>query len=338
MSCIDVLQPDARSHRVTPQACHVALDALPASYQRLREGSDSRNVSERGDMTQIQLGDRLVGDGEPCLVLAEIGINHNGEVEQAKRLVDVASLAGCGAVKFQKRTVDVVYTPEELAKPRESRFGDTNGDLKRGLEFGQAEYEQIDGYCRDKGMPWTASCWDESSVDFVDEFDPPFYKIASACLTDDGLLRHTRSKGKPIVLSTGMSSVEQIDHAVEILGKDDLVLLHCCAAYPADYGDLQLRAMVSLRERYGVPVGYSGHETGLASSVAAVALGACIIERHITTDRALWGSDQAASLEPSGIMRLVRDVRLVEAALGDGAKRLLPVEIPVMEKLRRIGR
>jgi N-acetylneuraminate synthase len=287
---------------------------------------------------RVMLGDRLVGDGEACLFIAEIGINHNGSVPQALKLIDVASLAGCGAVKFQKRTVDVVYTAEELAKPRESPFGETNGDLKRGLEFGQAEYEQIDAYCRSRGVPWTASCWDEASVDFIDQFDPPFYKIASASLTDDALLQRTRATGKPIVLSTGMSSMEQVDHAVEVLGKQDLVLLHCCAAYPASYEDLHLRAMATLRDRYGVPVGYSGHETGLPSSVAAAALGACIIERHITTDRALWGSDHAASLEPNGIMRLVRDVRLVESAMGDGEKRVLPVEVPVMEKLRRTGR
>jgi N-acetylneuraminate synthase len=174
-------------------------------------------------------------------------------------------------------------------------------------------------------------------VDFIDHFDPPFYKVASACLTDDSLLSYTRARGKPIVLSTGMSSLEQIDHAVDLLGKDDLFLLHCCAAYPAYYEDIHLRAMVALRERYGIPVGYSGHETGLPSSVAAAALGACIIERHITTDRAMWGSDQAASLEPNGIMRLVRDIRLVETSLGDAEKRILPVEVPVMEKLRRVG-
>lgn len=287
---------------------------------------------------KLRLGDRLVGDGQPCMVIAEIGINHNGDIELAKKLVDVAYLAGCGAVKFQKRTVDVVYTPEELAKPRESPFGETNGDLKRGLEFGQTEYAQIDEYCRSKGMPWTASCWDAASVDFIDQFAPPFYKIASACLTDDELLRHTRSKGKPAVLSTGMSSLEQIDHAVEVLGTQDLVLLHCCAAYPANYADLNLRVMSALRDRYQVPVGYSGHETGLPSSVAAAALGACIVERHITTDRALWGSDHAASLEPNGIMRLVRDIRLVEEAMGDSSKRVLPVEVPIMEKLRRVGR
>jgi N-acetylneuraminate synthase len=286
---------------------------------------------------EVLLGERPVGDGQPCYVLAEIGINHNGDALNAQKLIDVAALAGCEAVKFQKRTVDVVYTPEELAKPRESPFGETNGDLKRGLEFGQAEYEQIDAYCRNKPMAWTASGWDEASVDFIDQFDPPFYKIASASLTDDELLRHTRSKGKPIVLSTGMSTLAQIDHAVDVLGKDDLILLHCCSAYPSQYSELNLRAIPVLRERYGVPIGYSGHETGIPSSVAAVALGACLVERHVTLDRSLWGSDQAASLEPNGIMRVVRDIRLVETALGDGVKSVLPSEIPVMQKLRRVG-
>ena len=288
-------------------------------------------------MTEVVLGDRAVGDGHRCLVVAEIGINHNGDIQNAKKLIDVASLAGCEVVKFQKRTIEVVYTSEELAKPRESVFGATNGDLKRALEFGLAEYREIDAYSRSKPIAWTASCWDQASVDFIDQFDPPFYKIASASLTDDALLRHTRATGKPIVLSTGMSTLEQIDHAVEVLGKQDLVLLHTCSAYPSTYEDLNLRAIPALRARYGVPVGYSGHETGIASSVAAVALGACLVERHITLDRAMWGSDQAASLEPNGITRVVRDIRIVEQALGDGAKTVRPSEIPVMQKLRRVG-
>jgi N-acetylneuraminate synthase len=288
-------------------------------------------------VTEVVLGDRAVGDGHRCLVVAEIGINHNGDIQNAKKLIDVASLAGCEVVKFQKRTLEVVYTPEELAKPRESVFGATNGDLKRGLEFGLTEYREIDAYCRSKPIAWTASCWDQASVDFIDQFDPPFYKIASAPLTDAALLRHTRAKGKPIVLSTGMSTLEQIDRAVEVLGNEDLVLLHACSAYPSAYEDLNLRAIPALRERYGVPVGYSGHETGIASSVAAVALGACVVERHITLDRAMWGSDQAASLEPNGITRVVRDIRIVEQALGDGAKTVRPSEIPVMQKLRRVG-
>lgn len=286
---------------------------------------------------EVLLGERPVGDGHPCFVLAEIGINHNGDAQIARKLIDVAAFAGCEGVKFQKRTIEIVYTPEELAKPRESPFGETNGDLKRALEFGESEYAEIDEYSRHKPIAWTASCWDEASVDFVDKFNPPFYKIASASLTDDALLRRTRSKGKPIVLSTGMSTTEQIDHAVDVLGKEDLVLLHCCSAYPSQYADLNLRAIPALRQRYGVPIGYSGHETGIASSVAAATLGACIVERHITLDRSMWGSDQAASLEPNGIMRVVRDIRLVETALGDGVKSVLPSEIPIMQKLRRVG-
>jgi N-acetylneuraminate synthase len=286
---------------------------------------------------EVRLGDRVVGAGHPAFILAEIGINHNGDVNVAKKLIDVAAFAGCEAVKFQKRTVNVVYTPAELAKPRESPFGETNGDLKRGLEFGLPEYQEIDAYCRSKGMAWTASCWDEASVDFIDQFDPPFYKIASASLTDDALLRHTRAKGKPIVLSTGMSTIEQVDHAVDVLGKDDLVLLHTCSTYPAQYPELNLRVIATLRERYGIPIGYSGHETGIASSVAAAVLGACIVERHVTLDRSLWGSDQAASLEPNGIIRVIRDIRLVEQSLGDGAKTVVPSEVPIMQKLRRVG-
>jgi N-acetylneuraminate synthase len=288
-------------------------------------------------MAGVKIGNTVVGDGHPCFIVAEIGINHNGDVNIAKKLIDLASFAGCSAVKFQKRTVDVVYSQEELAKPRESPFGSTNGDLKYGLEFEFEEYQEIDRYCRDKNMPWFASCWDEGSVDFIDQFDVPCYKIASASLTDDGLLRYTKVKGRPIILSTGMSTLEQIDHAVEILGRDNLIILHSTSTYPADYAELNLKVIPNLRQRYGLPVGYSGHETGLPSSVAAVAVGACVVERHITLERAMWGSDQAASLGTSGVIRLVRDIRLVEMSMGDGVKRVFERELPVMKKLRRKG-
>ena len=286
---------------------------------------------------RVKIGDRWVGDGEPCFVVAEIGINHNGDVGLAKKLIDTAGLAGCDAVKFQKRTIEVVYPAEELARPRESPFGSTNGDLKRGLEFGYEEYAEIDQYCREKGMLWYASCWDEGSVDFIKQFDPPCYKIASACLTDDGLLRHHRRFGRPIILSTGMSTLEQIDHAVEVLGRENLIILHCTSTYPSRLEELNLRVIHALAERYNVPVGYSGHEVGLSPSLAAAVLGACMVERHITLDRAMWGSDQAASVEPHGIARLVRDIHAVETALGDGVKRVWPSEVPVMNKLRRVG-
>lgn len=287
-------------------------------------------------MSEILLGQTKVGDGNPCYVVAEIGINHNGDMDITRKLIDVAAQAGCQAVKFQKRTVDVVYSAEELARPRESPFGTTNGDLKHGLEFGLEQYREIDRYCQEKGVAWFASCWDEASVDFIDQFDVPCYKIASASLTDDALLRYTRSKNRPIMLSTGMSTLEQIDHAVEVLGSQDLILLHTCSTYPAEYTELNLRAITTLKDRYQVPVGYSGHETGLSTSISTIALGACVIERHITLDRAMWGSDQAASVESQGFIRLVRDVRLVEMALGDGVKRVLDREVPILKKLRRV--
>ncbi|MGA6984718.1 MAG: N-acetylneuraminate synthase family protein [Terriglobales bacterium] len=290
-----------------------------------------------GQIPEMRLGSKVIGAGKPCYVIAEIGINHNGDIDLAKKLINVASGSGCDAVKFQKRTIDVVYTAEELAKPRESPFGATNGDLKRGLEFEQEEYEEIDRYCREVKIDWFASCWDEASVDFIAQFNVPCFKVASASLTDDKLLRHTRAVGKPIILSTGMSTIKEVDHAVEVLGKKDLILLHACSTYPAYYEELNLHVIDVLKNRYGVPVGYSGHETGLPSSVAAAVLGACIIERHITLDRSMWGSDHAASLEPNGITRLVRDIRLIEKSMGDGVKRVLEREQPIIKKLRRVG-
>jgi len=285
-------------------------------------------------------------DHKPCYIIAEIGINHNGSLEQALQLIAAAKEAGCNAVKFQKRTIEAVYSPDELARPRESVFGLTNGDLKRGLEFGMSEYTAIDSYCKSLDIDWFASCWDSEAVDFIAQFNPPFYKIASALLTDDDLLRYTREWGdiadprsrlpnKSIILSTGMSTLEQIDHAIEVLGKDDLILLHCMSAYPAYNDELNLLTITRLYSRYNLPVGYSGHELGTVTTVAAVAIGACMIERHITLSRDLWGSDQAASLEPEELKELVRDIRFVEAALGDGIKRVYEREVPVMQKLRK---
>jgi N-acetylneuraminate synthase len=285
---------------------------------------------------KVKISNRSVGDGEPCFTIAEIGINHNGDIDIARKLISAALLSGCDAVKFQKRTVNVVYTPEELAKPRESPFGLTNGDLKRGLEFSEDQYRAIAEYCKMHNIVWFASCWDEGSVDFVAAFDPPCFKIASASLTDDNLLRHHRKFGKPLIVSTGMSTLDEIDHAVEVLGRQDLVLMHTTSTYPSKVDELNLAVIPKLKERYGVPVGYSGHEVGLATTVAAVALGACMIERHITLDRAMWGSDQAASVEPQGFSRLVRDIHAVEQAMGDGVKRVYDSEVPIRQKLRRV--
>jgi N-acetylneuraminate synthase len=296
---------------------------------------DTEIVAPR--LTTVPIGKHLVGRGQPCYVIAEIGINHNGDLDVAKRLISVAVTAGCDAVKFQKRTVDLVYTPAELAQARESPFGKTNADLKYALEFGYDGYCELDDYCRTVKMPWFASAWDEPSVDFLSRFNVPCFKIASASLTDDNLLRHIRAAGKPILLSTGMSTMAEIDHAVTLLGRKDLVILHACSTYPAYYEELNLRVISKLQDRFRVPIGYSGHESGITSSVAATILGACIVERHITIDRAMWGSDQAASLEPNGILRLVRDIRLVEQSMGDGVKKVYEREFPIRKKLRRVG-
>jgi N-acetylneuraminate synthase len=257
-----------------------------------------------------------VGEGHPVFIVAEIGINHNGDIALAKKLIDAAILSGCDGVKFQKRTVDIVYTAEELARPRESPFGTTNGDLKRGLEFGVEHYREIDRHCRERGIIWYVSCWDEGSVDFIeDNFDVACYKIASASITDDNLLRHHRATGKPIIISTGMTTLEQIDHAVDVLGKDDLVMLHCTSTYPSKVEELNLRVIDMLKERYGVPIGYSGHEVGLATTLAAATMGACMVERHT---------------------RLVKDIRAIEAAMGDGVKQVYESELPIIAKLRRV--
>ncbi len=285
----------------------------------------------------VKISSKWVGEGHPCFVTAEIGINHNGDLELCKKLVDIASISGCDAVKFQKRTVDVVYTKEELAKPRENPFGPTNGDLKRGLEFGRSQYQEIDRYCRTKGILWFASCWDEKSVDFIEDFNPPCYKIASASLTDDNLLRYHKQTGRPIILSTGMSTMDQIRHAVEILGQDNLVLLHCTSTYPSKPEELNLNTIRTLQREFSCPIGYSGHEVGLSTTIGAISMGASMIERHITLDRSMWGSDQAASVEPQGFLRLVRDIRVIERAMGDGVKIIYESEKPIIAKLRRVG-
>lgn len=286
---------------------------------------------------KVQIGDRWVGEGEPCYIIAEIGINHNGVVDIARQLIATAQRYGCDAVKFQKRTPEVCVPAEQRSVMRETPWGImTYLEYRERMEFDRDGYGDIDGYSRKQGVAWFASCWDEASVDFIEQFAPPCYKIASACLTDDALLRHHRKYGRPIILSTGMSTMEQIDHAVEVLGTDDLILMHSTSSYPAKFEELNLRCIELLRERYGVPVGYSGHEVGLVPTVAAAVLGACMVERHITLDRAMWGSDQAASIEPPGLQRLVRDIRAVETSLGDGVKRVYESELPLIQRLRRV--
>ena len=286
----------------------------------------------------VLIGDRQVVPGLETFVVAEIGINHNGDVGLAKKLVGAAAGSGAQAVKFQKRTPELCVPPEQRDLPRETPWGVISYmEYRERVELGLEEYEEIDAFCRTMGVMWFASCWDEASVDFIEQFGPPCYKIASACLTDDTLLEHIRAKGRPVILSTGMSSLGQIDGAVDLLGRDDLVLMHTTSAYPSSPDELNLRVIPRLAERFEVPVGYSGHEVGLAPTLAAVVLGACAVERHITLDRAMWGSDQAASVEPQGFSRLVRDIRLYERARGDGEKRVYESEQPVIERLRRVG-
>ncbi|WP_309067390.1 N-acetylneuraminate synthase family protein [Microbacterium sp.] len=286
---------------------------------------------------KVVIGDHTVGAGAPVYVIAEIGLNHNGDVDNAKKLIDVAVDAGAQAVKFQKRTPDIA-TPEHMKQtPRETPWGTmTYLEYRYRVEFEKPEYTEIAAYAKEKGVDWFASPWDEPSVDFLEEMGVTTHKVASASVTDLGMLRKLAATGKPIILSTGMSTIEQIDTAVEILGTDKLLLMHATSTYPLPPEEANLRTIQTLKDRYQVPVGYSGHEPGLQISIAAVALGAVAVERHITLDRTMWGSDHAASLEPHGFKNLVRDIRVIEAALGDGVKRVFPGELAPLSKLRRV--
>ena len=285
----------------------------------------------------IAIGNSIIGDDQPVYVIAEIGLNHNGSVDIAKQLIDVAVEAGAQAVKFQKRTPDI-STPEHMkSTPRETPWGTmTYLEYRYRVEFEQEQYSEIDRYCKSVGVDWFASPWDEPSVDFLESMNVVAYKIASASVTDLGMLSKIKDTGKPVILSTGMSTIEQIDKAVETLGTDNLSLMHATSTYPLPPEEANIRMITTLKERYGVPVGYSGHETGLQISIAAVALGAVSVERHITMDRAMWGSDHGASLEPKGFVSLVRDIRILEQAMGDGVKRIYPGELAPLSKLRRI--
>lgn len=286
----------------------------------------------------MTIGERRIGAGHPVFVIAEIGINHDGSVETALDLVDGAVRAGCDAVKFQKRTPTVCVPRQHWNVERETPWGRmTYIEYRHRIELDEDGFARIDAHCRARGIPWFASCWDVESVALVERFDPPCHKVASACLTDDDLLRAKRATGKPIILSTGMSTVAEIDRAVDVLGTTDLLLAHSTSTYPCEPDELNLRAMGTLAARFPTcPVGYSGHELALAPTVAAVALGATFVERHITLDRTRWGTDHAASLELDGFAELVRQIRVVERALGDGIKRVYDRELPQRAKLRRV--
>jgi YrbI family 3-deoxy-D-manno-octulosonate 8-phosphate phosphatase len=285
----------------------------------------------------VRIGDVPVGDGEPVYVIGEIGINHNGDLDLARRLIDVAADAGCQAVKFQKRTPSICVPVEQRDQIRQTPWGEmTYLEYKERTEFGHDEYRQISKYCDERGMHWFASPWDVPSVEFLEEMDVPVHKVASASVSDHELLRALAATGKPIILSTGMSTLSEIDAAVKILGTDNLIMMHATSTYPLPPEEANLRTITTLKDRYGVPVGYSGHERGLQISLAAVTLGAVCVERHITLDRTMWGSDHAASLEPAGLEHLVRDIRIIEQALGDGVKRVFPGEEAPKARLRRV--
>ena len=281
---------------------------------------------------------RKIGAGEPCFIIAEIGINHNGSLDLALQMIDKAAEAGCDAVKFQKRTPELCVPMDQRNIERDTPWGRmTYMDYRYRVEFEDAEYSAIDARCKAHNMLWFASPWDVNAVDFLARFDAPIIKTASASLTDLELLRKIRSTGKPLMISTGMSTIEEIERAIEVIGTDNLMIAHATSTYPCKPEELNMRMIQTLAAKYpNVPIGYSGHETGLATTVAAVALGATFVERHFTLDRAMWGSDQAASVEPGGMIRLVRDIRDVEKSLGDGIKRVYDSEMGARAKLRMV--
>jgi N-acetylneuraminate synthase len=290
--------------------------------------------------TVILNNDRKIGDAQPCYIIAEIGINHNGSLETAKKLIDEAVAAKADAVKFQKRTPELCVPKDQWEIMRDTPWGRMSYiDYKRKTEFGSLEYSDIDQYCRKLGIDWFVSAWDTESVDFMEQFDTPMYKLASASLTDFALIEKILLTGRPLMISTGMSMMKEIEEAVAFIENYDinypLMIAHSTSAYPCKVEELNLNMIQTLKAKYpDSPIGYSGHETGLSTTVTAVAIGATFVERHFTLDRAMWGSDHAASVEPQGFQRLVRDIRDTETALGDGVKKVYDSEIGPMKRLR----
>ncbi|MFI5237076.1 MAG: N-acetylneuraminate synthase family protein [Ignavibacteriales bacterium] len=287
---------------------------------------------------EIKYSKGLIGDGHPVFIIAEIGINHNGSLEIAKKLIEGAKAAGCNAVKFQKRTPEICVPKDQWYVERDTPWGRmTYIDYRHVVEFTKDDYTVIDKFCKEKNITWFASCWDEAAVDFIEQFDVPLYKTASATLTDTDLLLKHKILNKPVIVSTGMSTMEEIEEAEKIFNGKNILIAHSTSSYPCPNEELNLKMISTLREKYpSVPIGYSGHETGLAPTWASVALGASFVERHITLDRAMWGSDQAASIEVDGFHRLVRNIRDVEMALGDGIKRVYESELGFRKKLRKV--
>ena len=289
-------------------------------------------------MAKVKVGDRYIGDGEGVYVIAEIGINHNGSMENVMKLIEGAADSGCNAVKFQKRTPELCVPKDQWNIERDTPWGRmTYIDYRHKVELSKEDYQKIDEACNERGIQWFASCWDEEAVDFLEQFDVPLYKAASASLTDLSLLKKKMDTGKPLMVSTGMSTMEEIENAVNTIGQESLMIAHSTSTYPCKLEELNLRMINTLKEKYpDVPIGYSGHETGLAPTWAAVALGATFVERHITLDRAMWGSDQAASVEIEGFYRLIKNIRDIERSLGDGVKKVYESELGPRKKLRRV--
>jgi N-acetylneuraminate synthase len=286
----------------------------------------------------LQIGDRYIGEKHPVYIIAEIGINHNGDVEIAKKLMNVAKDAGCDAVKFQKRSPEICVPEDQKGIIRETPWGlMTYFDYKVRIEFENEQFTQIDDHAREIGIVWFASPWDIPSVDFLEHFNVPCYKVASASVTDSELLLSINATRKPTILSTGMSTQIEIETAMQVLKDVPLAIAQSTSTYPCEPSELNLRVIQNFREKFKIPVGYSGHERGLQASIAAVALGATFIERHITLDRSMWGTDHSASLEPEGLKKLVRDIKIIEDALGDGIKTVYESELPVRAKLRRVN-
>ncbi len=285
---------------------------------------------------EVKINGRAIGDGQPAYIIAEIGINHNGDLDTAKDMILKAKETGADAVKFQKRTPEACVPKDQWELMRETPWGYISYiDYRHKVEFGEQEYREIDEYCQDLAIDWFVSVWDEPSVDFMEKLNPICYKVPSASLTDQSLLKKIRSTGRPMILSTGMSTFEQIQEAVDFVGADDLIITHATSAYPCNPDELNLKMIQTLRENFSCPIGYSGHEVGLITSVVAVAMGACLVERHFTLDRAMWGGDQSASVEPGGFRKLVKYIRVTEMALGDGVKRVYESEKSSLKKLRR---
>ncbi len=287
---------------------------------------------------EIKVKDSLIGDGHPVFVIGEIGINHNGDVNTAKKIIAGAKHAGVDAVKFQKRTPEICVHKDQWNIERDTPWGRmTYIDYRHKVEFNENHYTEIDRYCKEIGITWFASCWDEPAVDFIEKFDPPLYKTASASLTDIALLEKLNKLDKPVIMSTGMSTMEEIEKAVSLMNKNNLMIAHATSAYPCKNEELNLKMIETLKSKYlDIPIGYSGHEVGLAPTWAAVALGACFVERHITLDRAMWGTDQAASVEIGGMERLISSIRDIELALGNGVKKVYESELCQIKKLRRV--